>query len=203
MVTSAAQITHGTHEAGTEMSCLCFSRDDHTLLSRGCDGTLKVRAPCWPGKQTRLRKADARQAPASQVGSHAAIWHPHFPSHCFCLFAQPRPDLRSHCCGAPKAYHHLCSGGKLACRCGMCASSNSRWRSRAIYPPCLPPRSAPSARTRSSCSQVCPCYSQGPEGGCCSLARLVNSYFGARLAPVHGKFDRTEALDAPSLPCAC
>ena len=36
------QILHGTHEADTEMSCLCFSRDDHTLLSRGCDNTLKV-----------------------------------------------------------------------------------------------------------------------------------------------------------------
>ena len=39
---SLVQILHGTHEADTEMSCLCFSRDDHTLLSRGCDNTLKV-----------------------------------------------------------------------------------------------------------------------------------------------------------------
>ena len=47
MACGAVQILHGSHEADTEMSCLCFSRDEHTLLSRGCDNTLKVGTLIW------------------------------------------------------------------------------------------------------------------------------------------------------------
>jgi hypothetical protein len=36
------QVAKGAHEAGNEISALCFSLDNVTLLSRGVDATLKV-----------------------------------------------------------------------------------------------------------------------------------------------------------------
>ncbi|KXZ47242.1 hypothetical protein GPECTOR_37g248 [Gonium pectorale] len=41
-VSKPTQLARNAHEAGTEISCLTFASDNHTLLSRGTDGTLKI-----------------------------------------------------------------------------------------------------------------------------------------------------------------
>ncbi|GIL65412.1 hypothetical protein Vafri_19165 [Volvox africanus] len=41
-VSKPNQLIRDAHESGTEITSLCFSSDNHTLLSRGTDGTLKI-----------------------------------------------------------------------------------------------------------------------------------------------------------------
>ena len=60
------QVITGAHDAGSEITCLQFARDDQTLISRA-DGTLKVLCAlpnrCESGSEVQLKAACMHVSP--------------------------------------------------------------------------------------------------------------------------------------------
>lgn len=60
-VSRSGQLLRGAHEAGSEITCLKYSLDGHTLLSRGADETLKV----WDVRKLKTPTASVSGLPTN------------------------------------------------------------------------------------------------------------------------------------------